>query len=326
MLDFLSRFYVPLSLAILAVLTLLTSQLSGGIEQLLDRYLSHVVGWLGVTVLIWLWKFEKDWKRDLKSELLPKVKDNENLIAKFWNVFSGDVAVTELEKGLRKVVREYPSVVLEQKDDKIGEKVRENIETAGDILQSREYTVYFDAMTEVYPGPFYESAKQSIIATNIGGPGNFWQDRETLVEMNRKAVARIQPTLPEGEHAIRRVFIIRKTEKNEIEELKKLMDELHRAGVVIKYLGSKRAEDLVVTAEIPLIAQLEDFTVFGTEHESLKYAGSFQDLSANYKKVIISSAPQRIESLTRHFEVLWNASVEYEGKIEPLYQLGRGQD
>ena len=320
MLDFLSRFSIPLSLVAVAVFASVTTYFSekeATITLPLDSYLLNVVGWLGVNVLFWLWKFERDWKRDLKSELSPKVKENEKLIMQLWNVFSEYVTDTELEEGIRKVLERYPSIVLQQKDDKIGEKVRENVIAAGNILERREYSVYFDAM-DMYPGPFYEIAQKSIIATNIGSPDNFWRVRKRLVEMNQKAGARIQPTLKKGEDAIRRVFIIGKnTEKKEINDLKKLMDELGRAGVMINYIGLDHAQKIAVSNRSSLIAGLEDFTVFDTGDKDLKYAGRFRDLGVDYKQVVISSDPQVIESLTRQFQALWNESVRFEGKIKP---------
>ena len=317
--EFLSRFYMPLSMVIAAVLALLTSLVFGKGKEFtlpLDSYLLHVVGWLGVNVLFWLWKFEKDWKQELKSELSPKVKENEELITQLWNVFSEYVTDTELEEGIRKVLKRHPSIVLQQKDLKIGEKVRENIIAAGNILQRREYSVYFDAM-DVYPEPFYKMAKKSIIATNIGGPRTFWRAHERLVEMNQEAIIRIQPTLQEGEDAIRRVFIIKKNaEKEEIDRLEQLMAELDKIGVVINYIGLEDAEELAYTSAIGPIERLEDFTVFDTKYENLKYAGRFQNLGADYKKVLISSDPRTIESLTHQFNVLWNASVRFKGNIE----------
>lgn len=326
--DFLNRHYKLVSMGVVVVAAWITFLIPPGekIRQWLGGNLSEVAGWLGVLVLLWLWKFEKDWKKELKSELSPKVNENEKRIKQLWNVFREHATDAQLEKEIREILTLYPSVVLQQKDDKIREKVQESITAVRDILQLREYVVYFDAMAKVYPGPFYESAKKSIIATNIGGPRNFWRDRGRLVEMNKKAVDRIQSPCREGENAIRRVFIIEKdTEKEEIDDLKQLMDELRGAGVVIRYLGFKRAQELVDNPKISLITRLEDFTVFDTVNENLKYAGRFQDPKANYKKVIISSDPRMIKSLTRHFEVLWEASAEFQGEIEPLYQLGRGQ-
>ncbi len=301
----------------------------------LDRYLSTAAGWFGVAVLISLWKFARDWKQDLESRLSPlessldrKVHDNEKLIAQLWNTFSEHVKNDELEKEFREILTLYPSIVIRQKDCKIGEQVQKTIREAGDMLRDQKYTVYFDEVN-VYPGPFYESAQKSIIATNSGGPENFWGDRKKLVAMNKEAAARIRRTLQlqEGKHAIRRVFIIeRNTKKEEIDELKKLMDELREADVAIKYLGSEDAEHLLVTTQIPLIERLEDFTVFDPENEDLRYAGRFENPTASYKKVIIYSESRMIESLTDHFEALWKASDEFKGNVEPLYQLVRGQD
>ena len=330
MLDLLSHFYKPLSLGIVVALALITSFLEGidGIAQYIDRYLSDVVGWLGVAVLFWLWKFEKDWKQDLKSKLSAleaslhcEVNENEERIKQLWNVFRKHATDAELEEGIREILIQYPSIVLQQKDLKIGEKVQENIMAAGNILQRREYSVYFDAMN-VYPGPFYEIAKKSIIATNIGGPRNFWQARKSLVKMNEGAAGRIQPTLQKGEDAIRRVFIIEEgAEMGEIDALKQLMKELDQVGVVIKYIGLERAQQLVIahashSIKDHSIKGLKDFTVFDTEYEDLKYAGRFQDLGADHKEIIVSSDPQIIEGLTDQFQVLWNDSVRFKGEID----------
>lgn len=323
--DFFNRFYKEFILAGVVVIAGITFLIPQGeeIRKWIGAHLSEIVGWLGVIVLLWLWKFDKDWKQALKSEISPKVEEHEDRVRQLWDAFCKHATDAQLEREFREILTLYPSIVLQQDDSKIGKQVRETIRDVGDMLRCRKYTVYFDEVN-VYPGPFYKSAKKSIIATNIGGPGNFWGDREKLVAMNQEAVARIQPTLQEGEHAIRRVFIIEgNTKKGEIDELKKLMDELRQAGVAIRYLGLKDAEKLLVTTQISLIKRLEDFTVFDTENKDLKYAGRFENPAAIYKKVIISSEPRMIESLTDHFEALWNASDKFKGDIEPLYQLVR---
>lgn len=182
--DFLNHFYKLLTLGAVAIIAVITSLIPDGekIRQWIDGHLSEVAGWLGVVVLLWLWKFEKDWKQDLKSELSAlyrEVDENEERIKQLWNVFRKHAMDAELEERIRKILTQYPSIVRKQKDHKIGEKVQENIIAAEDILQRREYRVDFDAM-EIYPGPFYKIASKSIIATNIGGPRNFWQARKRL--------------------------------------------------------------------------------------------------------------------------------------------------
>ena len=319
MCDFLTRFLKPLSLVVMLLLAGITYWLTGRVnfvEQQILPYLSNVVGWLGVLVLFWLWNFEKSWKQDLKSSLSRKVNRNEELISQLWNAFSEQNAEVELEKKIRNVLERYPTIVLQHKDLKIGEKVRATIANAEYILQQREYRERYEA-TNVYPGPFYEIANKAIIATNIGGIGNFWIDRDTLVELNRTAVERIKPTLQNGNDPVRRVFIVNKV--NIDDELKELMDQLLQVGVTIKYLDKQTAEELAAadaTGRESPIAGLEDFTVFDTDNEKLKYSGRFEDLGANQKRILISSNPQTIESLISQFNALWSASYTYEGEID----------
>ena len=317
--EFLNRFLKPLSLVAMLLLAGITYWLTGRVDFVDDHivpYLSNVVGWLGVLVLFWLWKFEKSWKQDLESSLSRKVNRNEELITQLWNAFSERNAEAELETKIRSVLERYPCIVLHHKDLKIGEKVRATIANADYILQQREYREPYEA-TNVYPGPFYEIANKAILATNIGGIGNFWIDRATLVELNRAAVERIKPTLQNGEDPARRIFIISKVD--DVNELKELMDQLLQVGVMIKYLDKPSAEELAAadaaSRESP-IAGLEDFTVFDTDHENLKYSGRFEDLGANQKRILISSNPQTIESLTSQFNALWSASYTYEGEID----------
>ena len=319
MLEIFNRFYKLISVLLVLLLAWLTSFLpddDNALVDYIDSYLANVVGWLGVLVLFWLWKFEKDWKQDLKSSLTRKVKQNEQLISQLWNVFSEQNAEAELEKGIRSVLERYPSIVLHKKDVKIGEKVRNTIASAEYILQQREYREPYEA-TNVYPGPFYEMANKSILATNVGSPASFWNDRVTLVDLNRTAVERIRPLLKNGEDPIRRVFII--SDVDEVHELTELMLQLLQAGVMVRYLAKHKAQELAVAnvdgSPSPIMG-LEDFTVFDTGQEGLKYSGRFEDLSANQKRIIISSNPQTIEDLTNQFNALWNASFAFEGQID----------
>ncbi|MCY3885290.1 MAG: hypothetical protein OXG24_10315, partial [Gammaproteobacteria bacterium] len=219
MTDFFNRFYKWITIAVVLLLVAVIEilerfSLLEGIKPYFQDLEKGMGIWLPVLVLLWLWKFENDWRHDLQSQLdrqhaslKQKVADNQERISQLWNAFSGQIADTDLDDRIRGILTQYSSVVQLENDDKIGEKVKENIKAADTVLNRRQYSVNFDVM-DVYPGPFYQSAKQSIISTNIGGVSKFWGNRSELVKMNQLAVERISSTRQCDQSAVRRVFAI----------------------------------------------------------------------------------------------------------------------
>ena len=321
--EFFNRFFKQITMGGLLVFAAITTYVFGVFEsgdgdpdwlepllEYMKLYLQGLIWWLPVVVLLWLWKFDRDWRDDLRSSLLRKVEDNEKLVAQLWNGFSGQISDGDLDQEIRAVLVQYPSIVL-AKDLRIGDKVRQNIDAARFLVERRQYSVDFDDM-QVYPKPFYETAVNSIIATNIGSPDRFWGRRDELVEMNRKAIESF-PDSPDGSTAIRRVFAI--DAGDNINRLEEVMADLQAVGVKIRYLRLALAEQLASdnARSGSEIAGLTDFSVFDTEVGDLKYSGRFD---ANYRHIVISSHPQTIQDLTNQFNELWEAATPFQGQVD----------
>jgi len=313
MIDFITKFFKPLSIIIYALIIWITSLI--GIEsQVVKNYLSGLAQGLPLLLLIWIYKFEHESNKKLDEKLDNLKKDidaNEDLLKELWNGFSKFLTDDQLDAHLRKIIEEYRTL---EDDFAIKKGAVESIVKAKQILIAREFGINFGRILD-YPEPYYEKCDKEIIATNIGTISQgFWgeimknNNKSGLLDLSREAIERNKNN--DNEFTVKRLFIIDKTDISD--ELHKLMGNFLDIGVQVKYISRQRAEQIAEDNGNGKITKLEDFTVFTLQQSNTCYSGRLENIRATKKIMLISTNTDVIEGLKKQFTALWALSKEYE--------------
>lgn len=315
MIDFITKFFKPLSIIIYALIISITYLI--GIEsQIVKDYLLGLAQGLPLLLLIWIYRFEHESNKKLDEKLDNLKRDidaNEDLLKELWNGFSKLLTDSQLDSHLRTIIAIYPTL---EDDFAIRKGVIESIIKAKKILIAREFPINFGRIID-YPEPYYKKCDKEIIATNIGTISQgFWgeiikknKNRFGLLELNKEAIERNRNN-NNHEFTIKRLFIIDETDI--CDDLLQLMDNFLDIGVQVKYISRQKAEQIAEDNGNGKITKLEDFTVFTLQQSNICYSGRLENIRETKKIMLISTNTDVIEGLKKQFTALWALSKEYE--------------